>query len=170
MEKTEQKGLNIGVRSFVTAIAVIFALMVAAYLLTLTIPGGTYTRVEDAAGHLVIDTVAGFSHVEGGIPFWKWVLSPILVLGASGSSTLLAVIAFLLAIGGVFTMLDRCGLMAYILHKTTSRFRAVRCHRNGGLCAGDPEQIGIGYAVGGGIVEIQSPAVEGVIVVGGNKF
>ena len=126
MEKTEQKGLNIGVRSFVTAIAVIFALMVAAYLLTLTIPGGTYTRVEDAAGHLVIDTVAGFSHVEGGIPFWKWVLSPILVLGASGSSTLLAVIAFLLAIGGVFTMLDRCGLMAYILHKTTSRFRAVR--------------------------------------------
>ena len=126
MEQTEHKGLAIGVRSFITAIAVIFVLMVAAYLLAITIPGGTYARIEDANGNLVIDTAAGFSYIDGGIPFWKWILSPILVLGANGSGTLLAVIAFLLVIGGVFSMLDQCGLMAYILHKTSSRFSGVR--------------------------------------------
>ena len=126
MDKSEQQGLSISVQSFVTAIAVIFCLMVAAYMLTMTIPGGAYTRVEDASGNLVLDTAAGFRFVQGGIPFWKWALSPFLVLGASGSGTLVAVVLFLLVIGGVFTALDKCGLMAYILNKTANRFSAVR--------------------------------------------
>ena len=126
MDKTQQKGLNLSVRSFITAIIVIFILMIAAFILTLVIPGGTYARIPDANGHLVIDTAGGFSYTDGGIPFWKWLLSPILVLGASGSGTLIAVIAFLLVIGGVFNSLDQCGLMKYILDKIASRFSHVR--------------------------------------------
>ena len=126
MAETKKNGLNISVRSFITAIVVIFVLMVASYILTLTIPGGSYARVTDQYGNLVLDTSAGFSYVQGGIPFWKWLLSPILVLGASGNATLIAVIAFLLIIGGVFNSLDKCGLMEYILHKTANRFSAVR--------------------------------------------
>ena len=126
MENSEKQGLNIGVRSFVTAISVIFCLMVAAYLLALTIPGGAYHRIEDASGNLILDTTAGFTFTDGGIPFWKWILSPVLVLGASGSGTLMAVIAFLLVIGGIFNALEKCGLMAYILNKTASKFSAVR--------------------------------------------
>ena len=126
METSQKQGLNISARSFVTAIAVIFCLMIASYILALTIPGGEYARMEDASGNLVLDTAAGFTFTEGGIPFWKWALSPVLVLGASGSGTLIAVILFLLVIGGVFTALDKCGLMAYILNKTADRFSAVR--------------------------------------------
>ena len=126
MENPEKKGLNISIRSFLTAILVILALMAAAYLLTLVVPGGSYARTYDQNGDLIIDTAAGFTYVQGGIPFWKWVLSPILVLGAAGSGTLLAVIAFLLVIGGIFSCLDRCGLMAYILTKTARRFSGVR--------------------------------------------
>ena len=126
MDKSEQQGLSISVQSFVTAIAVIFCLMVAAYMLTMTIPGGAYARVEDASGNLILDTAAGFTYTKGGLPFWKWILSPVLVLGASGSGTLIAVIAFLLVIGGVFNALDKCGLMAYILNKTANRFSVVR--------------------------------------------
>lgn len=94
---TEKKGLNISAKSFITAIAVIFVLMVLSYGLTFLIPGGE-------------------------IPFWKWALSPVLVLGAEGNVSLLAVIAFLLIIGGVFNCLDKCGLMKYMLDKITSRF------------------------------------------------
>ncbi len=126
MSSNEKKGLNISVKSFITAIAVIFALMIVAYILTMVIPGGSYARIEDENGNLIIDTVSGFSAVDGGIPFWKWALSPFLVLGASGSGTLIAVIVFLLVIGGVFSSLDKCGLMAYILNKTANRFGAVR--------------------------------------------
>lgn len=93
----EKKGLNVGVKSFVTAIVVIFILMVATYGLTFIVPGG-------------------------GIPFWKWVLSPILVLGSEGNGSLIAVIIFLLVIGGVFNCLDKSGLMIYMLENITERF------------------------------------------------
>ena len=126
MSDTKTKGLNISVKSFISAIIVIFVLMVAAYVLTLVIPSGEYARIEDELGNTVINTEAGFSEVEGGIPFWKWLLSPILVLGASGSGTLIAVIAFLLVIGGIFTALDHCGLIKYMLDKIAHRFGGVR--------------------------------------------
>ena len=126
MAETEKKGLNISVRSFITAIIVIFALMVLALILSIIIPGGTYARIPDADGNLIIDTVTGYTPTQGGIPFWKWLLSPILVLGGNGNGTLIAVIAFLLVIGGVFNSLDQCGLMAYILNKTANRFSSVR--------------------------------------------
>ena len=126
MNRTEEKGLSISARSFLAAILVILVLMVAAYILTLAIPSGVYARTENAAGDLVIDTESGFRYTDGGIPFWKWLLSPVLVLGASGNGTLIAVIAFLLVVGGVFTALDRCGLMRYMLGWIVSRFGTVR--------------------------------------------
>ena len=120
-EKRETKGLNISTGSFITAIVVLFALMVLTYILTFFVPGGSYERVPDAAGNLVLDTES-FHAVEGGIPFWKWILSPVLVLGASGSGSLIAVIVFLLVIGGIFNSLDKCRLMAYMLDRITHRF------------------------------------------------
>ena len=72
----KKKGLDISAKSFITAIAIIFALMVVTYVLTFLIPGGEYARTVDAEGHTVIDTAAGFREVPGGLPFWKWLLSP----------------------------------------------------------------------------------------------
>lgn len=126
METKENKGLNISVKSFLAAIIVIFVLMIASYILTFLIPGGTYARVADEDGNLLIDTTADFTYTDGGLPFWKWLLSPILALTASGGGTLIAVIAFLLVIGGVFTCLEKCGLMRYMLDKTAHRFSGVR--------------------------------------------
>ena len=125
MEQQKQ-GLNISVKSFITALAVIFALMVISYVLTLLIPAGEYARIPDANGNLIIDTENGFSFVDGGIPFWKWGLSPIMVLGASGNGTLIAIILFLLVIGGIFKALDQCGLMKYLLDKIVNRFGNLR--------------------------------------------
>ena len=98
MENTnEKKGLNISVKSFITAIAVLLVLMILTYGLTFIVPGG-------------------------GIPFWKWALSPVLVLGGEDNVSLIAVIAFLLVIGGVFNCLEKCGLMKYMLDKITYRY------------------------------------------------
>lgn len=125
METKENKSLQISIRSFLTAIIVIFALMVVSYILTMVVPGGRYVRYPDENGNMVI-SATGFYNVQGGISFWKWLLSPVLCLTAAGSGTLIAVIAFLLVIGGVFNSLDRCGLMQYMLHKTAHKFGAVR--------------------------------------------
>ena len=112
-KKEEKKGLNISAKSFISAIIIIFLLMVVTYGLTFLVPGGEYARTLDANGNSVIDTAKGFSYVEGGIPFWKWILSPILVLGAEGSGSLIAVIIFLLVVGGVSNSLEKCGLMKF---------------------------------------------------------
>ena len=125
MEK-RKNSLNISARSFLAAIIIIFLLMAATYALTFLVPGGEYARTVDEAGHTIIDTETGFKSVEGGLPLWKWLLSPLLVLGAEGSGALIAVIAFLLVIGGVFNALHECGLMGYMLRKLVHRFGGVR--------------------------------------------
>ena len=125
MEK-KKNSLNISAKSFLAAIVIIFLLMVLTYALTFLVPGGEYARTVDEEGHTLIDTQTGFQPAEGGLPLWKWLLSPLLVLGAEGSGALIAVIAFLLVIGGVFNALNECGLMGYMLKKLVHRFGTVR--------------------------------------------
>lgn len=92
MTQKEEKGLNISAGSFVVAIVILVGLMILTYILTLVIPGGS-------------------------IPLWKWALSPVLVLGSAQGGTLIAVMIFLLVIGGTFNALDRTGTMDYMLRK-----------------------------------------------------
>jgi len=120
----EKKGLNVSVKSFLGAIAVIAVLMIATYALTFLIPAGEYARVTDAAGNTVIDPNGGFTYSEGSLTFVKWLLSPVLVLGADGGGMVCAIIVFLLVIGGVFNALEVCGLMQYMLRRLVHRFGA----------------------------------------------
>ena len=121
-EKTEKKGLNISAKSFVSAIGIILLLMTVTYALTFIIPGGEYKRILDEHGNQIIDQAVGFQNVKGGIPFWKWILSPVLVLGAEGNGSLIGVIIFLLVVGGVFNSLEKSGLMKYMLDRIADRF------------------------------------------------
>ena len=126
MENEKSTGLNIGVKSFITAIVVVLVLMILTYGLTFVIPGGEYARVPDANGNMIIDSSTEFTYIEGGMPFWKWLLSPILVLGADGGGMMIAIIVFLLVIGGIFNSLEKCGLMKYMLQKIVKRFANAR--------------------------------------------
>ena len=119
---TETKGLSISTKSFLGAISVILILMLATYALTFIIPAGEYARTMDAEGNSIIISQNGFRFINGGLPFWKWLLSPILVLGADGGGMVCAIIVFLLVIGGVFNGLEVCGLMHYMLHRLVHRF------------------------------------------------
>ncbi len=118
--------IDISVKSFITALAVIFGLMVLSYVLTFIIPSGEYARTINDAGNTIIDTEAGFSYVDGGLPFWKWILSPVLVLAAPGNGTLIAIIIFLLVIGGAFTCLDKSDILNYMLEGISHRYGSRR--------------------------------------------
>ncbi len=122
----ENKGLNINAKFFITSCVIIFVLMCVVYGLTFIIPGGEYARITDADGNAIIDLSKGFKYIDGGIPFWKWILSPFLVLGAEGSGTIIVIIMFLLVVGGLFNVLDKCGLMQRILNIIVSRFSKSR--------------------------------------------
>ena len=114
-------GLNISAKSFLAAIVILFVLMITAYILTFVIPGGEYRRVIEDGKELIVS--GSYSPTEGGISFFKWLLSPFLVLGAPGNVTIIAVIIFLLVIGGIFFSLDKSGLMNYMLEKICHRFQ-----------------------------------------------
>ena len=93
----EKQKMEASVKSFITAIAVIFVMMVLTYLLTFIIPGGY-------------------------IPFWKWVLSPVLVLFTEDAGSLIAIIALLIGLGGIFNTLDKFGILRLLLDKVTAKF------------------------------------------------
>jgi len=118
----KRKGLDISAKSFLGAILVLLVLMALTYGLTFVIPAGAYPRTVTESGDMIIDTAGEFRYVDGGISLGRWLLSPVLVLGASGSGTLIAVIVFLLVVGGIFNALDKGGLMRYMLGRLSSRF------------------------------------------------
>lgn len=96
-EKKQEAVLDVGIKSFITAIIVILIMMILTYILTFIIPGG-------------------------GIPFWKWLFSPILVLFGEDNGSLIAIIALLILLGGIFNCLDKFGILRILLDKLTKRF------------------------------------------------
>ena len=117
MEKQSKRVFNVGTRSFIAALIILFLLMALTYALTFLMPAGEYQRViTDGKESIVSGT---YQSVEGGLPFWKWLLSPFLALGATGSGTVIAIIAFLLVIGGA--SLQPFGLISFtanpLLHR-----------------------------------------------------
>ena len=118
--------LNIGKKTFLFSFIFMFLIMVAAYVLTMVIPGGEFARTTDAEGNRIIDVSGGFTEVQGGIPFWKWLFSPVLILGASGSGTLIAVLLFLLLIGGLFNALTEQGVISHMLGLLVRRYGQIR--------------------------------------------
>ena len=86
-------------KSFLVSILTIAGLMIFTYVLT-----------------LILDC--------NGISFIKWLLSPILVLGSDSGSTTIAVLVFLLIIGGITNGLNKCGFMEYMLNKIVYKY----CH------------------------------------------
>lgn len=96
-EKKNDTTIGAGIRSFMTAIIVIFIMMVLTYGLTFLVPGG-------------------------GIPFWKWAFSPILVLFAEDHDSLIAIILLLVVLGGAFNSLDKFGVLKILLNKITDKF------------------------------------------------
>ena len=113
---------KINLKSYLSSLIVLFILMIVTYILTFIIPSGEYPRIINEAGNEVIDISSDFTFVDGNIPFWKWLLSPILVLGASGSFTIIAVIILLVVIAAIFSPLNESNVIKYLIEKIAYKY------------------------------------------------
>lgn len=116
----QKKVLDVNIKSFISSLVIMLALMIIAYVMTIIIPSGSYSR-EIVSGQEII--VAGsYSETTGGIEFWRWLLSPVLLIGSSMGFTVVSICIFLMVIGGAFSALDACGVLRYMLGRVYQAF------------------------------------------------
>ncbi len=121
----EKSSIKISAKAFISSIIILLVLMILAGTLTYVIPRGSYQR-EDIDGNAVIvpDTFA-FNESEP-YPVWRWFTAPVEVLWSSDAVTVIFIIVFIFIIGGVFTVLDKCGLLKYIMMVLVRRFASAK--------------------------------------------
>lgn len=142
--------VKIGLKNFITVIAILVVVLIAVGVLTYIIPAGKYTIYttdeskidqpfyqyttdESLNKQIVIDSYRELTSEENTsrIPIYRWLISPIeaLFLG-SNSANMIMIIALLLVLGGTFKVLENSGglvsLVRVILVKLKSkRFMAI---------------------------------------------
>ncbi|NUM44841.1 MAG: YfcC family protein [Anaerolineales bacterium] len=119
----EQKaGAQIGKRAFIQSLGILFALMMIAGILTLTVPAGQYTRIQ-LDGREAIDP-ASFQFIEKpDYPFWRWFVAPIEVLGSSSGLTVIVIIVVLFFAGGAFAVMDKTGTLRALIGRIVRKFQ-----------------------------------------------
>ena len=147
MDKSKELNVkvNFGLKSFITVVAILVAVLILVGVLTFVIPAGSFTiYTVDAAKadlpfyeyttdpsldkQIVIDSYRELSDAENTsrLPVWRWFTAPFeaLIIGSS-SSNMIMIIALLLVLGGTFKVLEESGglvsLVRVIMVKLHSR-------------------------------------------------
>jgi uncharacterized ion transporter superfamily protein YfcC len=118
----EQKaGAQISTRAFIQSVVILFVLMLAAGLLTVVLPAGSYTR-NQVDGREVIDP-ASFQFIDRpDYPAWRWLTAPIEVLAGPDAATIIVIIVFILLVGIAFAVLDASGVLRAAIDRIVQRF------------------------------------------------
>lgn len=113
---------SISKKTFLSAIIILFVLLIGAGILTQVIPMGHYQYVErDGQMSIVPDS---FSFSEGArLPVYKWFTAPVEVLGGKEGTVVLMIILFLLIIGGAIHVLNEAQVLKTLIDRVVFRFK-----------------------------------------------
>ena len=118
---------NIGVRVFLTVMAVLIAVLIVCGVLSYFIPQGSFER--DEAGIIITDT---YHEAEiSGISPWRVLTAPVRVFASEDSLTIIMISIFLLVMSGIFNLLQKTGgiqiFIERIIRKLGTRRKSVVC-------------------------------------------
>jgi uncharacterized ion transporter superfamily protein YfcC len=148
MNKTDKLNVKvkIGLKSFITVIAILVVVLITVGVLTYIIPAGKYsiyttdiskleqpfyqyTTDESLNKQIVIDSYRELADGENAsrIPFYRWLTSPIeaLFFGAN-SANMLMIIALLLVLGGTFKVLEKSGGLVSLVRVIMVKLKSKR--------------------------------------------
>ena len=118
--KRERTLINISKKTFIQVVILLFALLVFSIILTYVLPRGTFPRDPETGE--ITDYSAYLPTDDSGIPLWKGILAPILVLTSNISLIMLAL--FLFVISATFQVMNDVGGIRSIVESVSSgRFR-----------------------------------------------
>jgi uncharacterized ion transporter superfamily protein YfcC len=118
---------TINIKSFLTVVIVLMALLILCGVMTYLIPTGAYER--DGKGQIIMDTFTE-GEVEGIAP-WRVLTAPFRVFFKDGGITVVMICLFLLIMSGIFNLLEKTGgvkiFMSRIIRRLGSRHTPVIC-------------------------------------------
>jgi len=115
--------LQISKKSFFSSVFILLLLMIGSGILTYIIPSGAFERVVVDGKETIVPGT--FKLLEdGGYAVWRWFTAPIEVLWSPDAVTVIMIIAFICIIGGTFTVLDKCGMLQYIMNGLVKRYES----------------------------------------------
>ncbi|MBN2605648.1 MAG: YfcC family protein [Bacilli bacterium] len=120
-----EKSNSIQTKAFVSAIIILFFLLVMTGVLTYIIPSGIYQyQFIDGIKTVVPDS---FSYTNADkLPIYRIFTAPIEVLFSDGNTIVIAIILFLLIIGGSIKVLNQIGVIEYLIFIIIQRFKDKR--------------------------------------------
>ncbi len=122
MQKENESIININKKTLIGIGALLFAIMIFAGILTQIIPTGAYQT--DDAGNIISGTYAEISRDEVGYDFWRIFISPVemFIHSAGEAMTGVIIILVIIIIGGTFLVLDKSGVLKYIMTTIVNKF------------------------------------------------
>ena len=129
--KTKQENsslINIDKKTIFGVTALLFAIMIFAGILTQVIPTGEYNYAPD--GSILNGTYHEIPKDEVGYSFWRIFLSPIeaFMYATSDAMTGVIIILVIILIGGTFLVLDKSGVLKYIMSVIVNKFSDKKYH------------------------------------------
>ncbi|MCR5458051.1 MAG: hypothetical protein K6F14_08235 [Clostridiales bacterium] len=126
MKKRSDKLINISKSTFISVLVLLFLLIVASTVLTYVIPKGefgvTIVDGKEETDYLQYNQLPD----ESGLPVWKGILAPILVIGSGDGISLIMLSVFLLVIAGAFQAMNDDGGIKVIVQRIIRKFRNSR--------------------------------------------
>lgn len=118
-DKKQSEGLQIDKKTVLSILAVLLGVMILVGILTRVVPAGQYQ--VDAEGSIIDGTYQALEDYK--MPIWKIIASPVLSFTGSNASTGLMIMAIIILVGGTFLILDRIGVLKYIMVTIVNKFR-----------------------------------------------
>lgn len=122
-QSRKEVGLHLNKKTVLFIFAVIAGILILVGVLTQVVPRGEYLR--DAEGMLIAadeNGVSTYRELDFRLPFWKTFTAPIEVFTTSDALTGVAIILFIVLIGGTFLILDKSGVLTFIMSGVVLRF------------------------------------------------
>lgn len=122
MQKEKESIISINKKTLISIGALLFAIMIFAGILTQVIPTGAYAT--DDNGNIISGTYTEIPREEVNYKFWRILLSPVeMFINSTGEAmTGVIIILVIIIIGGTFLVLDKSGVLKYIMTTIVNRF------------------------------------------------
>ena len=118
---------NIGLRSFVTVMIILFSLLIISGVLSYVIPQGSFEVDEN--GTIITDSFTP-GEVDG-IAIWRILTAPIRVFASEDALTIIMISVFLLVMSGVFNLIEKTNgtkvVIGRLIHRLADKGAPVVC-------------------------------------------